>query len=66
MNRYVLLRYKAGLTMPEAAEKAGVSVGTISGLESGSTKRPSVKTAMALARVYGCEIAELLVEEHAA
>jgi transcriptional regulator with XRE-family HTH domain len=52
-------RERAGLSQAELARMAGVSVGTLSGLEAGSGN-PTVGVLWALARQLGCAPADLL------
>lgn len=54
-----LARYEAGLSIEEAAARAGVSQRTLTRLERGGTK-PSAATARAIADVYGITVAQLL------
>lgn len=52
-------RARLGLSLSEAAKKAGVSKSTLSQLEAGSGN-PSVETMWALATSYGVQLAQLL------
>lgn len=54
-------RERAGLSQAELARMAKVSPGTLSALEAGSGN-PTIGTLWALARVLGCEVADLLTE----
>ncbi len=52
-------RARLGLSLSEAAKRAGVSKSTLSQLETG-TGNPSIETMWALATAYGVQIAQLL------
>ncbi|MFJ4807784.1 helix-turn-helix domain-containing protein [Streptomyces longwoodensis] len=55
------LRRRAGLTLEAAARSAGLSPAHLSRLETGQ-RQPSLPTLLALARIYGTTVAELLGE----
>ncbi|MEU0965699.1 XRE family transcriptional regulator [Streptomyces sp. NPDC005917] len=55
------LRRRAGLTLEAAAREAGLSPGHLSRLETGQ-RQPSLPMLLALARVYGTTVSELLGE----
>lgn len=55
-------RIAAGLTIRQAAAKAGVSMGTISELENGNYSA-TAPTLAALAKAYECEITDLMPDE---
>lgn len=46
-------RVSCGLDQSEAAERAGVSLGTLRNIERGRVARPDPATLVALARIYG-------------
>lgn len=52
-------RAKAGLSQPQLAEKASMSVGVLRGLEQGRRTNPSLSTLTALATALGITITEL-------
>lgn len=52
-------RARLGLSLSEAAKRAGVSKSTLSQLETG-TGNPSIETMWALATAYGVQVAQLL------
>lgn len=58
-------RIERGLSVTEAAEKAGYSKAHISMLESGSHHSASPQCLRELAKVYRCRIADLLPDEGA-
>ena len=53
-------RDKRGLSQPELAREAGVSLNTIKYLEEGANGNPQSRTLMRLARVLGVEVQELV------
>ncbi|MFD7511766.1 helix-turn-helix domain-containing protein [Streptomyces sp. NPDC059853] len=55
------LRTRAGLTLEAAASRAGLSPAHLSRLETGG-RQPSLPMLLALARIYGTTVAELLGE----
>jgi transcriptional regulator with XRE-family HTH domain len=55
-------RIAAGLTVREAAARAGCSFGHISMLENGD-RSAGVRTLAALARAYDCQIIDLMPDE---
>ncbi|MGW7366719.1 helix-turn-helix domain-containing protein [Streptomyces sp. NPDC054841] len=55
------LRRRRGLTLEAAAQRAGLSPAHLSRLETGN-RQPSLPTLLALARIYGTTVAELLGE----
>ena len=65
MNSFKLARYESGLSVEQAAERAGVSGKTIRLYERG-VQHPSAPTAKRLASVYGVTVRALLGEEAAA
>lgn len=54
-------RERAGLTQSGLARLASLSAGTLSALEAGGSN-PRIGTLRALARVFGCEVGDLLAE----
>jgi transcriptional regulator with XRE-family HTH domain len=54
------IRKEQGIrTAHELAQKAGVSVGTISGIETGRNKCPSIRTLSKIAHALGVKITDL-------
>jgi transcriptional regulator with XRE-family HTH domain len=60
------IREKQGLTQVQLAEKSGIKQNTISDLETGNIKSPSLDTAVKLARALGVAIEELFPEQETA
>lgn len=56
-KRLAELRQVAGLSQPELAEKSGISVGGIRGIEQGR-RDPTWETVLALAEALGVSVAE--------
>jgi DNA-binding XRE family transcriptional regulator len=56
-------RFAAGLTVRALARRANVAIGTISMLENGK-RAPGVVTLAAVAHGLGCEITDLMPDEH--
>lgn len=61
-NNLKILRERAGLTQAEAAEHLGVGQSAISMWECGSSS-PRGDMFVKIAKVYGCEIADIFAEE---
>ena len=56
------MRDARGWTQPVAAEHMGVEKQTISNIERGKTKQPKPSTLLAISRVFGVPISELMDE----
>ncbi|WP_146192845.1 helix-turn-helix domain-containing protein, partial [Sulfoacidibacillus thermotolerans] len=61
LNRLRAIRMKKKLSMNEVARRSGLSVSTISLLESGKRRGVGFDTISKLAKVYGCDVGELLL-----
>jgi len=67
MNRFKLARYEAGYSLAEAAEQAGVAIGTVRRAEtSGAEAQLTAPVVKAFADAYGKSVAWLLDAEDAA
>lgn len=66
MNAYEMARYRAGLSLADAAEKAGIDSRTITRLERGEVKKAGAPIVKALATTYGTTVDTLLGLEEAA
>ena len=60
MNRFQLARYRAGISLKDAAERAGVGRTTLSRIENGHIERPSAEVVHGLAAAYEIEVDVLL------
>lgn len=58
MTKLELLRRTASLTQTELAKKSGVSITTISKIETAGTSVARVGTLLKLAEAIGCEVAD--------
>lgn len=58
------LRSRAGLSLRQLSDKAGIPVATIHAIETGRTRDPTIGTLSALARVLGVSL-DLLAGVHA-
>lgn len=54
------LRKKLGLTQDDLARKADVKYTTLTKIESGVIKKPSVQTVAEIAKALGCTVDDLL------
>lgn len=61
-ERLMVARARRGLTLLEAAEKAGIGRDTLSDIERGR-RRPLIPTVAKIANGYGVPIEDLLVED---
>jgi transcriptional regulator with XRE-family HTH domain len=59
-RRLSLLRWRARLTRPRLAAKAGVSIDLVSSLEQGRASNPTLQTLLGLARALGVTVGELV------
>ena len=54
------LRKKAGWSQQKLAEKAGLSYNTITKIEQGTAKQPTIQTIVKIADAFGVKIDELV------
>ena len=57
------VREEKGMTQEELAEKSGVSRGTISAIENGTSRATTTKTLVALARALGTTVERIFFTE---
>lgn len=57
------VREEKGMTQEELAEKSGVSRGTISAIENGTSRATTTKTLVALARALGTTVESIFFTE---
>jgi transcriptional regulator with XRE-family HTH domain len=57
------LRARAGLTQQQLADRAGLSIALVLGLEQGKRDNPRLDTLRKLARGLGCTVGELVGDE---
>lgn len=62
-NKVKEMRWKKGWSQRELARKAGVGRSTISALEAGENKNPSVEVAYKLHKVFDVDVWELFYFE---
>ncbi|MBI5570295.1 MAG: helix-turn-helix transcriptional regulator [Desulfomonile tiedjei] len=62
MTKMRLLRQARGMTIETVGELAGFSSFAIRGIETGRTKYPTLRLGLALEKVFGVPITELLEE----
>ena len=59
-DRLIAARTRAGLTQLEAADQARLSRATVQNVETARYGEPKLTTLIALARVYGVDVGDLL------
>ena len=53
-------RQAKGITMQDAASKAGMSIATLGAIERGKVDNPHLSTLDRIARVLACKVADLI------
>lgn len=59
-KKLIELRARDGITKAELAERAKVNYNTIVKIESGENKNPTIKTLIAIAKVFKIRVEELV------
>lgn len=57
---YYIRKYSRNITLPELAERAGLSKGLLSKLENNSLANPSLHTLLKVAKALKCDLAQIV------